>query len=51
MFTPPLPPIAEKAVVAQKAANANQKKAVEACASRQRLPVSGEEFVTLLWWV
>lgn len=40
--------MAEKAVVATKAAKANQKKAVEAWASWQRLPVLGDEFVTLL---
>lgn len=51
MFTFPPPDIAENANEATKAAQPNQRKAVEACASRQRFSVLGEPFVMWFEWV
>jgi hypothetical protein len=48
-FALPRPPMTEKANEATHAANPNQKKAVEAWASRQRFSVLGEPFV--MWFV
>lgn len=45
----PRPAMTEKASVATQAAQPNQKKAVEACASRHRFSVLGEPFV--MWLV